>query len=211
MTSSQENTLFQSEHHPLVDVAPVILEDHCLSLMHRKAYETARDLAKAKAILDLGCNDGYGTAIISAGAAKAVGVDLSSKAIDAARLAYPPISFVHLTQHIATELRAALARHLEEVQVPGLAGNMRRERLARQRVTLHVRLNRPSRAGLPGRAFASLAFRLRRALRQAAAARVSIIKSAPAAQFARSQASDLHYKTTDLGAALDSFARTTSR
>lgn len=95
--NADENTLFQSEHHPLIDRAPVVLEDHCLSLIHRKAYETAAEKSRGKAVLDLGCNDGYGTAIIARHATRAVGVDLSAKAIAAAKRAHAGVEFLHMT------------------------------------------------------------------------------------------------------------------
>jgi 2-polyprenyl-3-methyl-5-hydroxy-6-metoxy-1,4-benzoquinol methylase len=97
MDSPSENTLFQSEQHPLVDGNPVILEDHCLSLIHLKAYETAAEKSRGCAVLDVGCNNGYGTAIVARNAERAVGIDLSPKAIDVARRTHPSVEFVQLT------------------------------------------------------------------------------------------------------------------
>ena len=53
---------------------------------HRARYLWARPLAAGRDVLDAGCAVGYGTAILaSGGAASALGVDVSARAIDAAR------------------------------------------------------------------------------------------------------------------------------
>lgn len=86
--------LFQSELHPLVAERFETLEDYCLSLVHLKAYETAAELARNKRVLDLGCNNGYGTELIARGAARVVGADVSPRSIEAARVRCPALDFV---------------------------------------------------------------------------------------------------------------------
>jgi SAM-dependent methyltransferase len=91
MSSSQ--VLFQSEQHPLVAERFATLEEYCLSLVHLKAYETAAELARGKRVLDLGCNNGYGTEIVARHAARITGVDVSPRSIEAARARCPSLEF----------------------------------------------------------------------------------------------------------------------
>ena len=84
----------QIEDHPLVRVGEFnSAEDQCLFLIHCKPYEEAREVAKGKAVLDVGCNVGYGTAILARDAASAVGVDVSERAIADARRRYPHVRY----------------------------------------------------------------------------------------------------------------------
>jgi SAM-dependent methyltransferase len=84
--SQNENLLFQSGLHPLVSEKPQTRETFVLSLLHSKAYAHAMELAHpATVVLDLGCNDGYGTLTLASRAARAIGVDVSQAAIDTAR------------------------------------------------------------------------------------------------------------------------------
>jgi SAM-dependent methyltransferase len=53
--------------------------------MHLKAYEEITVLARGKTVLDLGCNNGWGTQVISREARHVVGVDVSQRAVDEAR------------------------------------------------------------------------------------------------------------------------------
>lgn len=80
-----ENLLFQSEMHPLVSENPRTCGEFILSLIHEKAYAHARRLARGAKVLDLGCNDGYGTFGLAAVAAEVIGLDVSRRAIMAAR------------------------------------------------------------------------------------------------------------------------------
>ena len=91
--SSSSQVLFQSEQHPLVAERFETLEEYCLSLLHLKAYETAAELASGKRVLDLGCNNGYGTELIARYAAQATGVDVSPRSIEAARARCPHLDF----------------------------------------------------------------------------------------------------------------------
>lgn len=60
-------------------------EEFALYLLHSFAYEKAASLAGGKVVLDLGCNVGYGSKILSSPAEKVIGVDVSEKAVQGAR------------------------------------------------------------------------------------------------------------------------------
>lgn len=77
----------QAEEHPLIeDVPPATAAEHCLRLMHLRAYDEAVGHAAGKDVLDVGCNTGYGTMRFVPVARLVVGVDVSPRAIEAARL-----------------------------------------------------------------------------------------------------------------------------
>ena len=79
----------QSEEHPLVITDSFSSKkQYVMYLMHAKAYEHAAELAAGKSILDLGCNRGYGSHIVSQSAASVIGVDVSAAAISAAKTHY---------------------------------------------------------------------------------------------------------------------------
>ena len=68
--------------HPLVPTGDFkTAGDYCLHLMHIKAYETAVAFAAGKSVLDLGCNNGYGTALLAPHGAEVTGIDVSEGAI----------------------------------------------------------------------------------------------------------------------------------
>ncbi len=80
----------QADEHPLIeDEPPRTPEDHCLRLMHLKAYEEAAGNAAGLDVLDVGCNTGYGTLRLVPVARRVVGVDVSPQAIERARLRAP--------------------------------------------------------------------------------------------------------------------------
>lgn len=83
--ASKANLLFQSEKHPLVPLAYETETDYCLALVHKKAYARAAEAAEGCDVLDLGCNNGYGTTTIAANCRSIVGVDVSAAAIEEAR------------------------------------------------------------------------------------------------------------------------------
>lgn len=86
MPSFPSNIEFQATHHPLVFNGRFYsIAEYCLHLIHLKAYEEAATISLDKDVLDLGCNNGYGTALIAAAGGRAVGLDVSSMAIDDAR------------------------------------------------------------------------------------------------------------------------------
>jgi SAM-dependent methyltransferase len=86
MTNLSDNIRVQAEHHPLEFTGRFrSLEEYCLHLIHLKAYEEAAALAINKTVLDLGCNNGYGTAVLASNCAKVIGLDVSPTAIEDAQ------------------------------------------------------------------------------------------------------------------------------
>lgn len=87
MTSNQDLVRFQADKHEIVCTENFgTIEEYCLFLIHVKAYEEAARLAQDKFALDIGCNNGYGTMILSNTSKKVVGVDVSLRAIKKAVL-----------------------------------------------------------------------------------------------------------------------------
>jgi SAM-dependent methyltransferase len=81
-----ESIRLQAEDHPLVEEGPARSPvEHCLRLMHLKAYDEATRYASDSDVLDVGCNTGYGTMRFVDTARRVVGVDVSGKAIEAAQ------------------------------------------------------------------------------------------------------------------------------
>ena len=82
MRSEQDILSFQGQRHPLMYIDQFFsLEDYCLRLMHLSAYEETAKRAHGKRVLEIGCNTGYGTKILSEVCSKIVGVDLSASAL----------------------------------------------------------------------------------------------------------------------------------
>jgi 2-polyprenyl-3-methyl-5-hydroxy-6-metoxy-1,4-benzoquinol methylase len=76
----------QAKEHPIVNTERFeSLEEFCLFLIHSKAYEEAAALSKGRTVLDLGCNNGYGTGIIAKQCKTVIGVDVSANAINQAK------------------------------------------------------------------------------------------------------------------------------
>lgn len=67
--------------------------DYCVYLMHKKAYLEAAARFAGQAVLDCGCNVGYGTAIMAGSAESVVGIDLNEAAIQRAKATYPELDF----------------------------------------------------------------------------------------------------------------------
>jgi SAM-dependent methyltransferase len=85
-----EAVRLQAEEHPLIeDAPPATPAEHCLRLMHLRAYDEAVRHAAGRDVLDVGCNTGYGTLRFAPVARRVVGVDVSLRAIEAARLRAP--------------------------------------------------------------------------------------------------------------------------
>lgn len=81
-----ETVRLQAEEHPLIeDAPPANPAEHGLRLMHRRAYDEAVAHAAGRDVLDVGCNTGYGTLRFAPVAKRVVGVDVSPRAIEAAR------------------------------------------------------------------------------------------------------------------------------
>jgi ubiquinone/menaquinone biosynthesis C-methylase UbiE len=86
MAHSDDVLRFQSEHHPMEGTNRFeTLEQYCLYLMHLRAYEEVCALAQGKSVLDLGCNNGWGTNVVARTAGRVVGVDVSDSALEEAR------------------------------------------------------------------------------------------------------------------------------
>lgn len=80
-----ETIRLQAEEHPLIeDTPPASPADHCLRLVHLRAYDEAVAHAAGRDVLDVGCNTGYGTVRFAPVARRVVGVDVSPAAIEAA-------------------------------------------------------------------------------------------------------------------------------
>lgn len=80
-----ETVRLQAEEHPLIeDVPPATPAEHCLRLMHLRAYDEAVARGAGRDVLDVGCNTGYGTMRFAPVAGRVVGVDVSPRAIEAA-------------------------------------------------------------------------------------------------------------------------------
>lgn len=81
-----ETIRLQAEEHPLIeDLPPTTPAEHCLRLMHLRAYDEAVGHAVGRDVLDVGCNTGYGTMRLIRAARRVVGVDVSPRAIEAAQ------------------------------------------------------------------------------------------------------------------------------
>ena len=65
---------------------------------HVAAYRHARELARGREVLDVGCGEGFGTVMLSATAVRVLGVDYSAEAVAAAAAAYqqPGLEFRQL-------------------------------------------------------------------------------------------------------------------
>ncbi len=89
MLSNEEMIGLQAEKHELINTEKFSSEEeYVLHLMHTFAYEHAAKLGANKRVLDLGCNTGYGSKIISETCKEIIGVDVSSKAISIAKSLY---------------------------------------------------------------------------------------------------------------------------
>ena len=95
--SVSETIAIQAQEHPLEFSDNFrSIEGYCLFLMHRRAYEEASQRSKGLAVLDLGCNNGYGTNLMAASAASVVGCDVSESALADARKRFPKLDFRHV-------------------------------------------------------------------------------------------------------------------
>lgn len=135
-----ETIRMQADEHPLIeDSPPATATEHCLRLMHLRAYDEAVGHAAGRDVLDIGCNTGYGTLRFAPVAKRVIGVDVSPRAIDAARqrapdgrpefiltsgfeLPFPDASFDLVTsfqvlEHVPDPL--AYLREIERVARPG--------------------------------------------------------------------------------------------
>lgn len=87
MASNEDIIRLQANQHGLMQTDNFkTVEEYCLYLIHLKAYEEAAKFSPYKTVLDLGCNNGYGSNLLhNAGCKQVMGVDVSSGAIEEAR------------------------------------------------------------------------------------------------------------------------------
>ncbi|MBL7005098.1 MAG: class I SAM-dependent methyltransferase [Gammaproteobacteria bacterium] len=86
----------QAEQHDLIDAHNFeSINEYVLHLIHTYAYFQSSQISENKTVLDLGCNTGYGTEILSRSAKKITGVDVSEQAILKAKERYnhPTLEF----------------------------------------------------------------------------------------------------------------------
>jgi ubiquinone/menaquinone biosynthesis C-methylase UbiE len=89
MLTHEEMVGLQAEKHQLIDAKEFrTKEEQVLHMMHSAAYARAASFAGGKSVLDVGCNTGYGTDILSRSARRTVGVDVSPEAVRAATQQY---------------------------------------------------------------------------------------------------------------------------
>lgn len=62
-------------------------------VQHVARYVWAMDICRGRDVVDLGCGDGYGTALLSWVARSAVGIDVSLEAVAAAPKRYPGVDY----------------------------------------------------------------------------------------------------------------------
>jgi 2-polyprenyl-3-methyl-5-hydroxy-6-metoxy-1,4-benzoquinol methylase len=63
---------------------------------HLRVYQYIDQFTKGKQVLDVGCGVGYGTAWLARSAARAVGIDISQKAVNEAFRLYPAGEFLRM-------------------------------------------------------------------------------------------------------------------
>ncbi len=81
-------TGLQKEHFLIKDNQFKNKEQYNLHLIHKAAHNYVLKYIEGKDVLDLGCNTGYGTAILRQNAKSIIGIDVSENAINFARKNY---------------------------------------------------------------------------------------------------------------------------
>ena len=82
---NEQNLTVQIEH-PMESASRFeSVETYVLHLLHRRAYEEAARLGHKKAVLDWGCNDGWGLEILAQQGCNVSGLDVSPRALETAR------------------------------------------------------------------------------------------------------------------------------
>lgn len=72
---------------------PGVPEENYWFQRHVVAYRVAAECVRGKRVLDAGCGEGYGTAMLAETAAEATGVDLDAAVVGRARARYPAARF----------------------------------------------------------------------------------------------------------------------
>lgn len=89
MLFKDDVTALQAHEHEIVEVSNFYsVEEYVLYLMHLSDYLRAQRIVAGKSVLDLGCNNGYGTDILSKRCTRIVGVDVSPTAVATAKSKY---------------------------------------------------------------------------------------------------------------------------
>lgn len=84
--SARDNIDFHATQHPLVFADQFeTLEAYSLHILHQKDYEEAAKVVPSGRVLDLGCNNGYGSYELSRHGHEVIGVDVSAGALEDAR------------------------------------------------------------------------------------------------------------------------------
>jgi SAM-dependent methyltransferase len=123
------------DEHPLMggDLEGGTAADEALRLLHLKAYADAAIRATGRAVLDIGCNDGYGTVLLSPDSPPTAGIDVSVEAIavarrrpeataidfsvvDGGRLPFPDRSFELVTAFQVIEHIADVTPFIDEIR-----------------------------------------------------------------------------------------------
>lgn len=68
---------------------PGISRENYWFARHLVAYELAAKMSAGKRVIDIGCGEGYGPALLAAGAGEVLGVDIAPEVVAHARSAYP--------------------------------------------------------------------------------------------------------------------------
>ncbi len=96
MLTHEEMIGIQAEKHELVPIDLFYsVEEFVLHRIHSAAYYYLAEFCEDKEILDLGCNVGYGSFILSQSAKAVTGVDVSDNAIEVAKKYYNEIENIH--------------------------------------------------------------------------------------------------------------------
>ena len=84
---------------------------------HVAAYRVAAARCRGLAVVDAGCGEGYGAALLAATAASVVGVDLVPEVVDHARRTYPQVRFVEAELSHIPDLADGAAQAVVSFQV----------------------------------------------------------------------------------------------
>jgi SAM-dependent methyltransferase len=77
-------------NHPSVPTDDFIsIEEYALHLIHLKAYEHASEICKGRAVLDWGCNNGWGLPVLAKTSSRVGGLDTNESRVLEARSRYP--------------------------------------------------------------------------------------------------------------------------